>query len=222
MECHNFALQLDDYLDGRLDAVRQQSIQEHLEGCLNCRRRHQHAVALQAALRTLPAPSPRPGFLDQALSSATRAAVGSARHTRRAVLGMALAASLVLGLALGVFLATQPAPAPVQTVALTLKHPETVRLMFNSAKPLPAATISLTLPENVELVGYGDRRELSWQTDLREGGNLLQLALVAHGTAKDEQLVARLSHGGISKTFRLKIEIKSAGKTGMAPVGLET
>ncbi len=216
MECHDLALQLDDYLDGRLDAVGQRSIQEHLELCPNCRRRHQHAVALQAAVRTLTAPTPHPDFVDRALSRATHAAVGSARHTRRAVLGMALAASVVLGVALGVFLATQP--APVQKVALTLEQPETVRVMFNSAKPLQAATLSLALPENLELVGYGERRELTWQTDLREGGNLLQLPLIARGTVKDE-LVARLSHGGSSKTFRLKIEIKNAVESGMSPVG---
>jgi hypothetical protein len=173
-------------------------------------------VALQGALRTLPAPTLHPDFVDQALSRATHAAVGSARRTRRAVLGMALAASVVLGVALGVFLATQP--APVQKVALTLEQPEMVRVMFNSAKPLQAATLSLALPENVELVGYGERRELTWQTDLREGGNLLQLPLIARGTVKDE-LVARLSHGGSSKTFRLKIEIKNAVKSGMSLVG---
>jgi hypothetical protein len=219
MNCRDFALQLDDYLDGRLDAVWQQSMQEHLERCLPCRRRHQHAVALQAALRTLPAPASGPGFVDQAVARATRTTAGAAWSPRRAVISLALAATLVLGVALGVFLAMQPAPAPVQTVALTLERPETVRLMFNSAKPLPAATLSLALPENVELVGYGNRRELSWQTDLREGGNLLQLPLVAHGTAKGE-LVAHLSHGESSKTFRLKVEVKHADKTGMKPVGL--
>jgi len=125
---------------------------------------------------------------------------------------MALAASLVLGVALGVFLATQR--EPVQTVALTIDRPETVRLMFNSAKPLKAATVSLALPENVELVGYGGRRELSWQTDLREGGNLMQLPLVVRGVTKDD-LVASLSHGGSSKMFRLKIEVDNAGRPGM-------
>jgi hypothetical protein len=99
-------------------------------------------------------------------------------------------------------------------VALTLERPETVRLMFNSATPLKAVTVSLALPENVELVGYGDRRELSWQTDLREGGNLLQLPLIAHGTTKGE-LVAHLSHGESGKTFRLKIEIDNAGRSDM-------
>lgn len=211
MECQDFALQLDDYLDGRFDAVRRQSIQGHLERCPSCSRLHQHAAALQTALRTLPAPASRPGFLDQALGRARRAA-GAARPPRRAAIGFALAASLVLGVALGVFLATQP--APVQKVALTLEQPETVRLMFNSARPLKAATLSLTLPGNVELVGYGDRRELTWQTDLREGGNLLQLPLIVHEMAKDE-LVAHLSHGGSSKTFRVKFEIDNAGQSGM-------
>jgi len=99
----------------------------------------------------------------------------------------------------------------VHAVALTVDRPETVRLMFNSAKPLKAATLSLALPENVELVGYGGRRELSWETDLRKGGNLMQLPLIVRGATKDD-LVANLSHGGSSKTFRLKIEVDNTGK----------
>jgi anti-sigma factor RsiW len=211
MECRDLALQLDDLLDGRLDAARQKPVQEHLGRCPDCRRRHEHAVAVREAVRKLSPPAMHPGFIDQALSRATRAAAGGARPMWRPVLGTALAASLVLGVALGVFLATRPA---VQTVALTLDRPETVRLMFNSAKALKGATVNLALPENVELVGYGGRRDLSWQTDLREGGNLMQLPLIVRGATKDE-LVAQLSHDGSSKTFRLKIEVDNAGRSGM-------
>jgi predicted anti-sigma-YlaC factor YlaD len=207
MECRDFALQLDDLLDGGLDAARQKPVQEHLGRCPDCRRRHEHAVAVREAVRKLSPPAMHPAFVDQALSRATRPVVGTA-HRWRPVVGMALAASLVLGVALGVFFATRPA---VQTVALTLDRPETVGLMFNSAKPLKAATLSLALPENVELVGYGDRRELSWQTDLREGGNLMRLPLILRGEAKDD-LVASLSHDGSTKTFRLKIEVDNAGR----------
>jgi len=212
MECSDFAMRLDDLLDGRLDALQRKSFQEHLGRCPDCRHRHEHAVAVLETVRKLSPPAMPPGFMDQALSRATRVADGGARPKWRPVLGMALAASLVLGVALGVFLATQP--EPVQAVALTIDRPETVRLMFNSAKPLKAATLSLALPENVELVGYGGQRELSWQTDLREGGNLMQLPLVVRGVTKDD-LVASLSHGGSSKMFRLKIEVDSAGKSGM-------
>jgi len=212
MECSDLALRLDDLLDGRLDALQRKAVQKHLECCSDCRQRHEHAVAVLESVRKLTPPALHPGFIDQALSRATRPAIGGARSKWRPVLGMALAASLVLGVALGVFLATQR--EAVQTVALTIDRPETVRLMFNSAKPLKAATVSLALPENVELIGYGGRRELSWQTDLREGGNLMQIPLIVRGATKEE-LVASLSHGGSSKMFRLKIEVDNAGRSGM-------
>jgi hypothetical protein len=214
MECRDFTLQLDDLLDGRLDAARQKPVQEHLGRCPDCRRRHEHAVAVWEAVRKLSPPAMHPGFMDRALLRATRVGtrVGGASPMWRTMLGMALAATLLLGVAVGAFVILQP--TPVQTVTLTIDRPETVRLMFTSAKPLKAATLSLTLPENVELVGYGHRHELSWQTDLREGGNLMQLPLIVRGATKEE-LVASLSHGGSSKTFRLKIEVDNAGRSGM-------
>src|SRR5205807_5978350 len=92
--------------------------EEHAARCPDCRRRHEHAVALMESLRRLAPPALHPGFIDQALSRATRPAAGASRAKWRPVLGMALAASLVLGVALGVFLATRP--DPVQAV----EHPE--------------------------------------------------------------------------------------------------
>jgi len=209
MECLEFTSQLDDYLDGRVD---ERAMREHLNVCDDCRRRFQHAVAVQSALRKLSPPEAPPAFSDQAISRATRPNAAGAHPRRWAMLGMALAASLVLGVGAGVFLSLRE--APVQTVALAVERPETVRMVFNSAKPLQAATLSLALPENIELVGYGGRRELSWQTDLREGQNLLQLPLIAHGAVKDE-LLARLSHGASTKTFRVKFEISKTGAPGM-------
>jgi hypothetical protein len=124
---------------------------------------------------------------------------------------MALAASLVLGLALGAFFTLRE--APVQTVALAVEKAETVRMVFNSAKPLRAATMRLSLPENVEVLGYAGQRELTWQTDLREGQNLLQLPLIARGAVKDD-LLARLSHGSSTKTFRVKFDMAKANAPG--------
>jgi putative zinc finger protein len=209
MECREFITQLDDYLDGRID---ERPMRAHLAGCADCRSRHEKAMVAQQALRRLSPPEMHPGFVDRAMARAIRPNPVSARPTRRAVLGMALAASLVIGVTLGAFLSMRE--APVQSVALAVEQPETVRLVFNTAKPLQRATLNLELPENVEVVGYGGRRELTWQADLREGQNLLQLPLVARGAVKEE-LLARVSHGTSSKTFRVKIEVANAGTSGM-------
>lgn len=213
MDCRSFALRVDDWLDGRLSLAERQSMQSHLLSCPGCRRGYEDAGALRAALRTLPAPALRPGFAGQALA---KAAAAPARG-RQAVLGMALAASVVLGLGVAAILfALRPEPAQVQTLFLTARQPENVRLVFNAGKPLRGATLSLSLPESVEIVGYGERRELTWQTDLHEGENLLRLPLVAHGAAGGE-LVARLTHGSGGKTFRLKIKVRGADGAGIMP-----
>jgi len=212
MNCRDFTMHLDDWLDGLLDAAGQRSIQEHLGHCPACRRRHEHAVRVQAVVRELAPPAPHPGFVDQAIARATRMTVPGSRSKWRAVVGMSLAASLVLGVAVGAFLVVWS--APVQTVALRVEQPENVRVMFNSAMPLQEALLHLALPENLELVGYRDQRELTWQTDLREGGNLLQLPVIARGMVKDD-LVASLSHGGSTKTFRVKFEVESGRRSGM-------
>lgn len=211
MDCRSFALQVDDWLDGRLDLAHGRSMQAHVDSCPGCRRDYRRADELRAELRTLTAPAVRPGFAEQALARAAAASRG-----RESVMGMALAASVLLGLGVAVILFAMR-PEPVHTVVLTAQQPESVRLMFNAAKALPDATLSLTLPENVEIVGYGDQRELTWRTDLHEGGNLLRLPLVVRGPTGSGELVARVSSGASSRTFRLKIEVRSADGSGALP-----
>jgi hypothetical protein len=205
MDCRLFAQLLDDWLDGRL-AGAAQPMQAHAEGCAHCGPRYRDAVALQSGLRGMPAPAPRPGFAEQALARAS----ASARRARRwALPGLAVAASIALALGVAAILfALQPAPANM--VALAPGEPETVRLVFTSAKPLPAATLHHSLPAQVEHVGFTGRRELVWQADLRAGANLLQLPLVVRGTAGGE-IRARVSHGENSRTFRVRIDVKKAG-----------
>jgi hypothetical protein len=203
MDCGEFALRLDDWLDGRLTAAERQSLQLHAEGCARCGRRHRDAEALKSELRMLPAPELRAGFLERALA---RAAGAPRAGGSRWMPGLALAASVAMvAVAAAILYAVRPDPVP--TVVLTARQPGSVQLLFNAARPLPGATLSIALPENVEIVGYGMRRDLTWKTDLREGGNLLQLPLVVHGAAGGE-LVARVSRGASSKTFRLKILVR--------------
>lgn len=211
MDCRSFALQVDDWLDGRLDVAHGRSMQTHVDSCPGCRRGYGDAGALRTALRTLSAPALPPGYAERVLANAAAASP----RGRQAVLGMALAASVVLGLGVAAILFALR-PEPMQTLVLTARQPENVRLMFNAAKALPDATLSLTLPENVEIVGYGNRRELTWTTDLREGGNLLRLPLVVRGATGGE-LVARVSSGASSRTFRLKIEVRRADGSGALP-----
>lgn len=210
MNCAAFQLELDDYLDGRLDPARRGALGAHLGECAACRTRHARAQDLLAALRALPAPRAPRGLLERVLQRAAPARSRQSRFASRWVLGPALAATLALGVALGVFFAAAPGPAPITTVTLELERPQSVQVMVRSPRELRGATIALLLPENVELVDFPGRRTLTWKADLQEGANVLRLPLVAHGVPGGE-LVAQLSHGGASKALRVRFVLKPTG-----------
>jgi hypothetical protein len=78
--------------------------------------------------------------------------------------------------------------------------------VFASATALDSATLTVTLPEGIELAGFPGQREIAWQTSLVEGKNLLPLKLVALTPAGGE-LLARLEHDNRNRTFRLRVDV---------------
>lgn len=149
-------------------------------------------------------------FFDQALVRATHE--GSRRQRNRwlmAGFGSAIAAGLVLWV-IGGFLLTAPdlpeTNDSIPGIAMTLEEPRTINLVFASASALDQATLTVILPDGIELAGFPGQREIAWQTSLVEGKNLLPLELVALTPAGGEVL-ARLEHENRNRTFRLRVDV---------------
>jgi len=93
--------------------------------------------------------------------------------------------------------------APVMSI--TVNTQQTIRLAFASSESLQGAKITIRLPENVALVGYPGRRQLSWETNLKKGDNLLSLPIIATQIAQGE-LIADIEYEGRVKTLTLNLE----------------
>ncbi len=120
-----------------------------------------------------------------------------------------LAAALIGALLIGTLLVSNPDQAPepgIPGIHLATDMVTPVKLAFSSETALADARLSLSLPIGVELVGYDGQSDLSWQTDLEEGTNVLRLPLVGRVAASDV-LVATLEHPSGSKTFRLQVTV---------------
>jgi hypothetical protein len=166
--------------------------------------------AILALLEDYPAAEPDAGFYDRALARATHE--GTRRQRNRWIMtgfGSAVAAGIVLWMVSGVFFTAPDVSQPEATIpgiALTLEEPRTINLVFASKSALDAATLTVSLPEGIELAGFPGQREIAWQTSLVEGKNLLPLSLIAVTPAGGEVL-ARLEHDDRNRTFRLRVDV---------------
>jgi hypothetical protein len=214
MNCQTFTDRLDEYLEGALASDAHEAAAVHLQGCADCQRRLARAQSLRAALRNLPVPAPRPDFFEQALAHAQAPHV--APRSRWAYMtGAALAASLALWLGAGWLpnLLHTPAAKPAG-VMIALNEARTVQLAFNAEHELQHATLSITLPDGVELQGFPGQREVRWQTNLARGANVLSLPLIGVAPTNGA-LLARLEHGGRHTELTVPLQVSDSAHTSM-------
>ena len=151
-------------------------------------------------------PRPADGFYDRAIARAVNE--GHSRQRRHWVMsgfGGAVAAAMALWIVSGVFMNTpEMREASVPSVTMALEVPQTLNLAFSSATALEGATMTVILPEGVEVDGFAGQREITWMTSLKEGRNILPLTLIATAPVSGE-LLATLQHEDDDKTFRLQV-----------------
>ena len=163
-----------------------------------------------ALLKDYPMPEATAGYVDQALVRATHE--GSRRQRNRWLMtgfGSAIAAGLALWMIGGFFLTTPEMPEANPTIpgiTMTLEEPRTINLVFASAEALNAATLTVLLPPGIEMSGFPGQREVTWETSLTAGKNLLPLKLIATSPQGGE-IFATLRHDDRGRTFRLRVDI---------------
>ena len=163
-----------------------------------------------ALLKDYPMPEATAGYYDQALVRATHE--GSRRQRNRWLMtgfGSAIAAGLALWIVGGFFITTPQLPQADPTIpgiTMTLAEPRTINLVFASAEALNAATLTVQLPPGIEMSGFPGQREVTWETSLTAGKNLLPLKLIATSPQGGE-VFATLRHDDRGRTFRLRVDV---------------
>ncbi len=211
MHCDEFNRYLDDYLDGGLEARPLQLCHMHVDSCVHCRRNVDDAQNLRASLAAYgkaTTPQPETGFYDRALAKA--ALIGARKQRKRWVLagfGSAIAATLMLMVVSSVFFTTDDIGQPaIPGITMALETPHTFNLIFSSADVLQDASMTVTLPLGIEIVGFAGQSEITWKTSLKQGRNILPLTLIATSPMGGE-LLATLQHENDNKMFRLQVSV---------------
>jgi len=211
MTCTQLTEKLDDYVDGLMDQAASATLATHIEGCDDC----QQVLACEHRLRgslkdygQSTMPHPDAAFFDRALAKAAQN--GTRRQRNRWVMtgvGGTIAAGLVLWMLGGLLLKTPDIAEPaIPAITMTLEEPRTLNLVFSSATALANATMTVVLPQGIEVAGFAGQREITWMTSLTEGKNVLPLTLIATSPQGGE-LMATLRHDGDDRTFRVRVTV---------------
>jgi len=121
----------------------------------------------------------------------------------------AIAASLLaVAFALGL-LASPDVEAPqAAEFYVSTQEVRPMNIAIEADKPLQGAEISILLSGDVEIDGFGERHELSWNDDLEQGVNQLTLPVRAIGD-RGGQMVVRLSHPDSEQIFVVQLKLDS-------------
>jgi len=143
---------------------------------------------------------------------ATAIARGERRRLQHRAATAAMALLVVLATA-GIGFGQRDAALDATVILASVGDMQVVRLVYDSGADRDAAQVSLSLPDNLELVGYPGTRDLTWSTRLRKGKNLLELPVLLTDTSDAAVKVAFASENG-TKEVRLVIRA-----TPTAPMG---
>jgi len=211
MTCKLLTAHIDDYLEGALDDAQMRQIDQHLGECDGCQRIVDSQRDLQQRLADYgesTMPRPNKAFYDRAIATAVHA--GTRHQRNRWVMtgfGGAIAAALMLWIVSGVFFTATDFDDPaIPGVTIALETPQTFNLVFASATPLIDASMTVILPDGIEIAGFAGQREITWRTSLKEGNNVLPLTLIATSPVGGE-LLATLQHEDDDKIFRLQVTV---------------
>lgn len=207
----------------------------HRAACADCQASYESEISLLTGLQQMPVPTPTADFADRVLGAAVAQTAQhnvqkknvqkkGEQHRQGFLLGFgsAAVAAMALWVVVGVFpvanapegttsdetvVASAASNSGTQSPALSiaLNQQQDIKLAFYSGEPLKGAKITIRLPENVALVGYPGRRQLSWTTNLKKGDNLLRLPVIAMQIARGD-LVADIEYGDQLKTLTVSLE----------------
>lgn len=210
MNCTDINKLKDDYLKGLLPVLQHTAIEQHLLECESCNTRIVASRKILEALKSLSTPEPRKGYTDDLFKEVRKQYPEKSPRHFVAGFATAMAAGFALWFVSTLLEVQQQTLPALNEMTVSLNTTQSVRLVFDAPDDYGLITLSLKLPENIELKGYAGQSELSWDTSFSKGNNILTLPIkaVTKGSGK---LIARVSYGDKLKVYHLVIKTADNG-----------
>ena len=204
MNCDRAKEYIDDSFDGYLSGNDEKAVTDHFMECSDCQTLFQQEKEFRHMLKSLPVPPPSQGFSDKVFRKTIDTCRSQSRRRSWLSAGGAVAAGLALWFMVGIpgNYSLQRPQQDVPMSTMNLHASKTIKMIVNASRDMRNATVTVELPEHIEIEGFPGRRSVSWNTNLYKGKNLLALPIVAKTTGRD-QIITRIEHESKSKLLKM-------------------
>lgn len=205
MQCKMIQNVQNDYIDQQLTVEQVADIELHLSSCSECSRDVELLKIQKQALASLPA-IPVPQTLAKRVISAA-----TAENATGSIMGkMAVAATVaVLAISVSLFYNTNVKEASPYDVAVD-SDVTTVKVAIDSEQSLSGVTLRVEVSDNLELAGFGDKKQIYWTTGLQKGVNVISLPIIGLAEGKGD-ITTRIILNGKEKTMHITTQYKQPG-----------
>ena len=209
MNCEKTQSLLNDYIDDTLSDIDFEVVHKHCHTCDCCARRLEVLRLQKESLRGLPVPPASNGFEKRVVATAIQNARAAQNlHNKQGSFYKFATAAMISALVLwlGLFNDTKTGKDDLYLVSVG-DEVRTIKVAIDSEQALEAVNMRVELSDNLELKGFGNKKEIHWTTHLREGVNVISLPIV--GIAQGEgDITTRIRLNGKEKVMRIKTEYK--------------
>ncbi|VAW50672.1 hypothetical protein MNBD_GAMMA05-2600 [hydrothermal vent metagenome] len=208
MNCKNVQNTLNDYIDGTCSNSETLEVEAHCHSCDTCLAELESLQNIRNTLIDLPIPPPTDDFEKRVIASAIKEAqVVSHKPLIRRLYPYAAAAMIsVVVIFMGLF--DEPANTEDAPYIFSVGNDvRTLKVAIDSEQAIDLVRLRVEISGNLELAGYGNKKQISWTTNLREGANVISLPIIgiAHGTG---DIRAHVFLNGKEKIMHIQTQYK--------------
>ena len=201
MNCREIDDLLQDFIDDELSPADTELVAAHLGACSACAGKQQDALDVIDVLKNVEVPPATADFASRAIAGAGRAAQRPLiRFPGKLATG--IAASLV-ALALVFVFSDSKITQLDNAVVLLGDEVKVVKVAIDSARAIDGVRMTIDISENLEISGYENQKEISWNADLKQGTNVIALPISALARGEGE-ITTRVRLNDKVKIFRIK------------------
>jgi hypothetical protein len=212
MSCEKIQCLLNDYVDNELPVLHVEVVRKHCDSCETCASKLEGLMALKLALKTLPVPQPSQGFEKRVIKAAIQDASSAERMAgKQGSLVKFAVAAMISAVALWAGLFYQSSGIDESQVFVKVGNEvRTIKVAIDADKPLEAVSLRVDLSDNLELAGFGSKKQITWNADLHKGVNIISLPIIGIAQGKGD-VTTRIRLNGKEKIMRIQTQYTPPG-----------